>query len=209
MNQLTPPADGAAPRGRPRSSAADAAILAAARELLAEQGWPGLTVEAVAARAGVAKTTVYRRWSSRADLAIGAVAETMAAGELPPAASATDDVRQALRTHADVLSAPEAHAAYLAVVAASASDAELHERFAAQVLDRGRRLIIDGVARAEARGEVRPGIDVDLLHDLLAGALVHRVLIRGQVADDAFVDALVELLQTGTAPPQGPGTVPR
>ena len=61
--------------GRPRLVDADAAILAAARELLAERGWDGMTLGDVAARAGVAKTTLYRRWPGKAELVVDAMAE--------------------------------------------------------------------------------------------------------------------------------------
>src|SRR5882672_4805358 len=61
-------------RGRPRSATADEAILVATRELLAERGWADLTIAEVAARAGVAKTTLYRRWPGKADLVVDAMA---------------------------------------------------------------------------------------------------------------------------------------
>ena len=67
------PAEAPAKRGRPRSEAAEQAMLDAAIELLAEHGYGGLTVEAVAARAGVAKTTVYRRWPGKDELLIDAL----------------------------------------------------------------------------------------------------------------------------------------
>ncbi len=184
--------------GRPRSASADAAILEATRALLAEQGWPGLSVEAVAHRAGVAKSTVYRRWSSRADLAIGAVAELLAGAHTEPGSSAADDIRRSLRAHAQVLARPESRAAYLAVIAETARDEALRARFDDEVLGRGRALITAGMARAEARGEVPAGLDVDLVHDLLAGPLVHRVLVRGGEADEAFLECLADLMLMGS-----------
>jgi AcrR family transcriptional regulator len=185
--------------GRPRSASADAAILEATRSLLAEQGWSGLSVEAVAARAGVAKSTVYRRWSSRADLAIGAVAELLAGAHTEPGTSAEDDIRRSLRAHAQVLARPESRAAYLAVIAEAARDDALRARFDEEILDRGRRLIADGMERAEARGELPPGLDVNLVHDLLAGPMVHRVLVRGGEADEAFLDCLAQLMLAGSS----------
>ena len=84
-------------RGRPRSVAADEAILEATRAVLAEDGWAALTVEGVAARAGVAKTTVYRRFSSRADLAVAAVAQLVAAARTAPGNGAAEDISNAIR----------------------------------------------------------------------------------------------------------------
>lgn len=191
----TPAADTipAARRGRPRSPAADAAILEATREVLAEQGWSGLTVEGVAARAGVAKTTVYRRFASRADLAVAAVAELVAASRTAPGEDAAEDIGAAIRAVADVYGRPEARAAYLAVIAEAGRDPDLREAVERSVLLPARQLVADGLDRAVARGEItRAHADsrVDLLYDVLAGALVHRLLVRGAEIDDAFVAAL-------------------
>jgi len=85
-------ADGLAParRGRPRSEQADRAILAAAAEVLAERGLAGMSIEEVAARAGVGKATIYRRWNSRGTLALDAfLADSRASSRCPtPAACA-------------------------------------------------------------------------------------------------------------------------
>ena len=118
----------------------------------------------------------------------------MASAHTEPGASASDDIVRSLRAHAAVLASPESRAAYLAVVAEAARDDALRARFREEVLDPGRRLIVEGVARAHERGEVPDGIDVDVLHDLLAGPMVHRVLVRGGEADDAFVHALAGML---------------
>ena len=114
------------PRGRPRSSEADAAILDATRALLAEDGWPSLTIEGVAARAGVAKTTVYRRFSSRTDLAVAAVAELVDAAMVPadPDCSPEQQVRSSILATAEVYRLPAARAAYLAVLAEAGRDPE-------------------------------------------------------------------------------------
>lgn len=179
--------------GRPRSSTADAAILAAARAVLADSGWPGFTVEKVAARAGVAKTTLYRRWSSRADLAVGAIAELLAVAKVAPSDNGADDIRNAARAVAAALRAPAARAAYLAVIAEAARDPVLRERVDAELLGPTRQLVVEGLARAVGRGEVPPGSDADLAYDLIAGAMSHRILVRGQDADDGFIGAVAAI----------------
>ena len=191
--------------GRPRSPAVDDAILRAARQVLAEDGWAGFSVERVAAVAGVAKTTLYRRWSSRADLAVGAVAELLAAARVAPSGSGADDVRNATRAVSAALREPAARAAYLAVIAEAARDEALRTRVDEQLLAPTRQLVVEGLARAESRGEVPPGTDADLVHDLVAGAMVHRFLLRGEEIDDAFLDAVASialaLARLGADPP--------
>ena len=80
------------PRGRPRSSEAERAILDATVALYAERGMAGLSVEAVAARAGVAKTTIYRRWPSKEELVLAAVTAARGPAPEPPGASVRDDL---------------------------------------------------------------------------------------------------------------------
>lgn len=194
---LPPPAPQPAPeparRGRPRSTAADAAILEATRTVLAEAGWAGLTVEGVAARAGVAKTTVYRRFSSRSDLAVAAVAELLASARIEPSADSEADIAGAVRACAHVYGTPEARAAYLAVVAEAGRDAGLRDAVERSIIEPARQLVADGLDRAVARGEIsraRADARCDLLYDVLAGTLVHRLLVRGDEIDDAFVATL-------------------
>jgi AcrR family transcriptional regulator len=180
--------------GRPRSPQADAAILRAALSVLAEDGWPGFTVEKVAARAGVAKTTLYRRWSSRADLAVGAVAALVSSGlAVAPAASAEQDVRDTVRAVAEVIGTPGGRAAYLAVMAEAARDVPLRARVEREILAPVRATVAAGIARAQARGEAPADVDVDLVHDLLSGPLLHRLLVREAEVDDAFVDTLAAI----------------
>lgn len=186
-------------RGRPRSSAADEAILDATRDLLADKGWAGLSVEAVAARAGVAKTTVYRRFSSRYDLAVAVLAEVVA-GTTEKAATATDPrelLRAAVLSCAAAYRRPAARAAMLAVLAEAQRDDELRARVKEHIEEPGRRLVIDGVALALERGLGRPDAAAaaagsDLLYDLITGTVLHRLVIRGEEADDLFVDQLAD-----------------
>ncbi|MGD9956593.1 MAG: TetR/AcrR family transcriptional regulator [Candidatus Nanopelagicales bacterium] len=186
-------------RGRPRSSAADEAILDATRDLLADKGWAGLSVEAVAARAGVAKTTVYRRFSSRYDLAVAVLGEVVA-GTTAQAATATDPrelLRAAVLSCAAAYRRPAARAAMLAVLAEAQRDEELRARVKEHIEEPGRRLVIDGVALALEQGLGSPDAAAaaagsDLLYDLITGTVLHRLVIRGEEADELFVDQLAD-----------------
>ncbi|QTE00960.1 TetR/AcrR family transcriptional regulator [Streptomyces cyanogenus] len=190
--------------GRPRSAAADAAILAATREALVELGWSKLTLGDVATRAGVAKTTLYRRWAGKNELVVDAVAELFDELELPDRGSLAADIEGVVLQFAAILARPEAKSGLMAVVAEATRDEALRERIRASIVDRQLRLVLEGRARAQRRGELPPEPDpgesartVDLIFDVVAGAVVHRTLVSGKPADENWVHTFTRLLLLG------------
>jgi AcrR family transcriptional regulator len=200
-----------APRtGRPRSAAADAAILEATRAALVELGWSKLTLGDVATRAGVAKTTLYRRWAGKNELVVDAVAVLFDELELPDRGSLAADIEGVVLQFAALLNRPETATALMAVVAESTRDEPLRERIRTSIVDRQKRLVVEGRARATARGELPPESDpevaartADLIFDVVAGAVVHRTLVSAEPADEEWVRAFTQMLLlglTGTTP---------
>ncbi|EGX58933.1 transcriptional regulator [Streptomyces zinciresistens K42] len=190
--------------GRPRSAAADAAILAATREALVELGWSKLTLGDVATRAGVAKTTLYRRWSGKNELVVDAVAELFDELRLPDRGSLAADIEGVVLQFAAILARPEARSGLMAVVAESTRDDALRERLRTSVVDRQKRLVVEGRVRAQCRGELPPESDageaartVDLIFDMVAGAVVHRTLVSGHPADEEWVRGFTQVLLLG------------
>jgi AcrR family transcriptional regulator len=200
-----------APRaaGRPRSAAADAAILAATREALVELGWSKLTMGDVATRAGVAKTTLYRRWAGKNELVVDAVAELFDELELPDRGTLAADIEGVVLQFAAILARPEARSGLMAVVAESTRDDALRERIRESIVVRQKRLVVAGRARAQARGELPTETDpaqtartVDLIFDVVAGAVVHRTVVSAEPADEEWVRGFTRVLLlglTGTA----------
>ncbi|MEV7344960.1 TetR/AcrR family transcriptional regulator [Streptomyces sp. NPDC093544] len=196
-----------APRtGRPRSAAADAAILAATRAALVELGWSKLTLGDVATRAGVAKTTLYRRWAGKNELVVDAVAELFDELQLPDRGSLAADIEGVVLQFAAILSRPEAKTALMAVVAESTRDEPLRERIRTSIVDRQKCLVLEGRARAQLRGELPPEPDpesaartVDLIFDVVAGAVVHRTLVSAEPADEEWVRSFTRVLLLGLA----------
>ncbi|MFJ3495271.1 TetR/AcrR family transcriptional regulator [Streptomyces sp. NPDC086091] len=193
-------------KGRPRSAAADAAILAATREALVDLGWSKLTLGDVATRAGVAKTTLYRRWAGKNELVLDAVAELFHELELPDRGSLAADIEGVVLQFAAILSRPEARSGLMAVVAESTRDDALRERIRAAVVDPQKDLVTEGRARARERGEIPPDLDpaeaarkVDLVFDVVAGAVVHRTLVSAEPADERWVGEFTRLLVLGLA----------
>lgn len=193
--------------GRPRSAAADTAILEATRAALVELGWSKLSMSDVAARAGVAKTTLYRRWAGKSELVVDAVAVLFDEIELPDRGSLAADIEGVVRQFAELLERPEAKTALMAVVAESTRDAPLRERIRASIVDRQKRLVLEGRARAQVRGELPRLVDADapqstsatddLIFDVIAGAVVHRSLVSGEPVDAEWVRRFTALLLGG------------
>ncbi|MFF4854290.1 TetR/AcrR family transcriptional regulator [Streptomyces rubiginosohelvolus] len=192
--------------GRPRSTAADAAILEATRASLVDLGWSKLTMSDVATRAGVAKTTLYRRWAGKNELVVDAVAVLFDELELPDRGSLAADVQGVVLQFAALLDRPEARTALMAVVAESTRDDSLRHRIRSAIVDRQKRLVLLGRERAQARGELRYEDDAsaaarnaDLIFDVIAGAVVHRTLVSAEPVDVEWASGFTSLLLLGLA----------
>jgi AcrR family transcriptional regulator len=183
--------------GRPRSAGADGAILAAARQLLAERGWEGTTLGEVAARAGVAKTTLYRRWPGKAELVVDAMAQVFDTLCPVDAGSVRADAEAVIRDLIALLSRPETQSAFLALAAHAARDPQLRAAVREKIVDRQRHLVRSGVLRAAARGEAGRIADPDLFFDVIAGTMAHRLLIAGEPVDDEYLSRFLDLLIPG------------
>jgi AcrR family transcriptional regulator len=183
------------PPGRPREEATEQAITTAARSVLADKGVARMSMELVAAKAGVAKSTLYRRWPSKVELAVHAVAATFDEIEIEDHGSLEADMRAGIGEAARLLRDPSTGGAYAALLAESARDPEGVGRQVRESLStRLHALVATSVERAIARGEIRPEmVDVDLLADVVVGSVMHRSLATG-VPDEAFIDALIALL---------------
>jgi len=186
--------------GRPRSAEAERAILAAALEELAATGVDGFSVEAVATRAGVGKTTIYRRWSNRDALILDALSALDA--ETQPrckGVSARDDLVSTLevirRRHRNSM-----HAQLLPrVLAAARTHPELMRGYQERVIER-RREHIRGILRAGvASGELRADLDVELALKALVFPMLYAVMIRTEDTPlpKDFAASMVDLLMAG------------
>jgi AcrR family transcriptional regulator len=169
-------------RGRPRDPAADEAILRAALELFVEHGVEGASFEQIARRAGVARTTVYRRWSSREDL----LAQAMEVAREAPERSLTAAARVPLRRMADelinALSEMATRRGYLRTVAklvGSVPDSpKLMSVYWNTYLIPRRRMVAEIIGRARARGAIAKDADSETLLDMIGGAIMYHLLIR-------------------------------
>lgn len=195
------PADVAARRGRgrPRDPETDDRITKAAAELLLRRGFDRTTVDDVAARAGVGKATVYRRWPSKEDLAVAAM-ETLYSVEIPEADSGSihSDLTASYRSVLTFVNTPDGAAFLRTSIAESVRDdriAALHRASTQQREDLTRRTF----ERAIARGEVRSDIDVDSAVQWLGGVLAIRAITHRPMPPVEDAEKLVEFTLHGIA----------
>jgi AcrR family transcriptional regulator len=181
----------------------DAAILDATLRELADTGYPGLSIDAVARRAGVSRPAIYRRWPSKAQLVHEAVFPDIVAADLPiphgPDFAA--DVQTMLRQAISYLSRPEVLAAAPALMAEFRTDPGLHQLMAARLEDRLRAGLARRVEAAIATGEAAPGTDADLMLDVITGTVLFALLSRPSAIQPVSLEALTAMLLHGIQPP--------
>jgi AcrR family transcriptional regulator len=168
------------------------AVLQAADDLLAERGFADVTIEGIAARAGVAKQTIYRWWDSKADILFEALAVD-ADEHFTPAdhGDLGSDLRDHLRQLATFLTTTDAGAVCRALAGQAQLDPAVAARFEAEFLARQRERDRAPFLRARRRGDLAPGTDIDLAIDELVGPIYYRVLVTRQNVPPQFTDALV------------------
>lgn len=177
-------------RGRPRDDRLDAVIVEATVAEVGAKGWGGATIEGIAARAGVGRGTIYRRWPSKTELFQYAATAVTRPVEVQETGSFVDDLYAAVLPIADLLTQPELAALLPSLLVEAANDATIRETLRTFVAQ-SRRRAIDAVERARLRGDILPSTDPETLVDMLAGALVYRRLLLGEVSDPTAVRALV------------------
>lgn len=181
----------AKPRGRPPSTAAREKALAAAHAILMEEGFGRLTVEAVAARSGVGKATLYRYWTNACELAMAALIDgvplVQAGGETGLKAALTAQMQALVKAFATTRGRQIAM-----TLAAADPESEMTRAFRNRVIlssrEAGRTLIID----ATRRGEIPPPAEIDTLLDMVYGPVFYRILAGHQPLNAAFAERLAE-----------------
>ena len=187
--------------GRPRSDVAHRKILDATRELLSEEGFTKLRLEHVAARAGVGKATIYRRWGSKEALAQELLAE-LASPHIAVAES--DDTREELLAAIVNPMRAVTESPFGPVIRALLSQIALNptigDPFRATVVQARRDSIAAAVARGIARGDLRPDADPEIATELLAGPVYFRLMFGGELTLD-FANRVVDNVLRGYAAP--------
>lgn len=186
--------------GRPRSERAREAILTAASELLARDGFARVTVEAIAARAGVSKATIYRWWPNKAAVVTESFLERTAPQiTFEGGGSLRENLRLQMRRLTELL-AGSGGQVIAALMAESQNDGAVAEAFLARWVMVRRRETRAVIEQGMANGELRADLDVDVVMDALYGPIYFRLLTRHLPLDDAFADTLADHVLRGLEP---------
>lgn len=201
----TQPPDDATPTGVPhrgRGRDIEEAALEAARELLAADGVKKLTIERLSARTGIAKTSLYRRWRSKEDLALAVVLDM---ARTAVAAPIGNDTRTALINYLSaaiaILGQTPMGRVMQGLASDLATDADMAAAFRTEVIALRQTHLIDLVDHGIEQGQLRPDIDVTLLQELLFGPIYYRLLFSGHPLDTNLAETIVDAVLPSITPP--------
>ena len=184
-------------RGRPRDEDARARILQASLEALEDLGYPGVTCDAIAERAGSSKATIYRWWPHKEAVMLEALRESVAQElPFPDSGSLREDIRIQLHNFVKLLSGPRGRV-FKGLIAAAQSDAKVAEAFRSIWVLPRREFARHGLARYQ--GELKPGLDLGMVLDSLYGPLYYRLLIGHEPLTTEFADQITNLVWAGIA----------
>jgi AcrR family transcriptional regulator len=186
--------------GRPRSEQADRAIVDAALELFAEYGPAGLCIERVAARAGVGKATIYRRWPGREDLLLAALAALKSPLPEPRGKSVRDDLIAIVDTMQRDVTDPRRMRQIALLHGEGQKYPRVMARYAEMVVEPRREVVRSVLRRGLASGELAPGTDIDAALFMLSGAVMSRCRIGEPPVEDDYPQRVVDQLMRGLAP---------
>jgi AcrR family transcriptional regulator len=192
--------------GRPRDARNDRAILEATLEILREHGYGGLTIDGVAAKAGVGRPTVYRRWPSKPALVVAALVDSSRlAVPAPDTGSLRRDLIAIQRHQIELMNSPDNRRVTAGLIADLANDPDLAEIYVSKYLAPRRATVWRVLQRGVDRGELDPDVDFAFVYDLLVGPLFMRAVVWGeQLAPDA-AEITADVILTAFAPTATPG----
>lgn len=183
--------------GRKRSSRAYAAIMQATIDLVLEGGYPRLTIEGVAARAKVGKSTVYRWWPTKSQLLIEAINTQLDSRPAQPTGDSRTDIRQLVQRIADILATPLGHV-LPALGADLVNDPDALGQLTAMLGPR-RAANASVLYSVAASGDLPYDLDTQVVLDMISGTIMYRIMMGGHVTA-ALVDQLTDLILAGETP---------
>lgn len=185
-------------RGRPRNEACTGEILEAALHLVAEVGIAGLTMDAVARRAGVGKATIYRRWTSKEALMLDAWMSCVRKPTAPDTGTLQGDLEALLGGIDSPLSDRELQRVFPQMIAAAKVNPDVADAYRAFVEQRRapmRAVLLRGVER----GEIDPALDLEVVQDLVIAPLMYRWIVTDAPIDEPMIRQVIATVTAGVA----------
>ena len=180
--------------GRPRDPGYDKAILDATLEILNVSGYAGLSIDGVAAKTGVGRPTIYRRWPSKPALVIAALKQSSLLTPAHDTGALRDDLLAFQRDQIRMMNRPASRRITAGLVADLVSDPELAETYVGDYVGQRQAAVRVALQRGIERGELRPDADLDLIYDYLMGPLFMRSVVRGEVLEPDMAERTVDLV---------------
>lgn len=184
--------------GRPRSTQSHQAILQATLDLLAEVGYDRMSIEAIAARAGVGKPTIYRRYPSKAELVADAIESRREKYVIPDTGSLWGDIEALITSAAQITFSPLGRQTVAMMIGSATSNPEFAQVYWTKHLQPRRRAFAVVYERAKARHEIPTDLDPDLVFDVISGLMLYALIFPdGTKAWEAYIRQTIQLLLQG------------
>jgi AcrR family transcriptional regulator len=164
------------PPGRPRSSQSHQAMLQATLELLAEVGFDAMSIEAIAARAGIGKTTIYRRYASKAELVADAIESIREEIVIPDTGNLQDDLDALIQNAAQITLSPLGRQTVAMIISSAASNTQFAQIYWTKYLQPRRQTFAIVIERAKARTEISTDLDPDLVFDTMSAIMLYALI---------------------------------
>lgn len=187
--------------GRPRSSQSHQAILQATLELLAEAGFEAMSIEAIAARAGVGKTTIYRRYSGKEELVADAIESIRQDVVIPNTGNLWSDIDALIENAAQITLTPLGRQTVAMIISSASSNSQFAQIYWDKYLQPRRQAFASVLKRAKARNEVQEDLDPGLIFDTMSAIMLY-ALIFPPIAEswEVYVRRTLYLLLKGASP---------
>lgn len=166
------------PPGRPRSAQSHQAILQAALELLAEVGFAAMSMDAIAARAGVGKTTIYRRYASKEELVADAIESIREEIVIPDTGNLQSDIDTLIQNAAQITLNPIGRQTVAMIISSASSNPQFAQIYWTKYLQPRRKAFAVVLERAKARKEIQANLDSDLIFDTMSGIMLYALIFQ-------------------------------
>lgn len=180
--------------GRPRSAASHEAMLKATLELLAEVGFEAMSIEAIATRAGVGKTTIYRRYSSKDELVADAIESMREEVLIPDTGNLWDDLDALIESAAKITLTPLGRQTVAMIISSASGNPGFAQIYWEKYLQPRRQAFAIVIERAKARNEVPTDLDSGLVFDTMSGIMLYALIFPPTESWTAYVHRALSLL---------------